>query len=62
MEGQPLRLDAQASVWVRRSQALTQVRLSYTPFASETVTAEFDWSGFEAAWRQLEDACRVPED
>ena len=57
-EGRPLSLGRRASSWVRESQSLTRVQLSYTPFASDAVVAPFDWTGFDVAWAQAAPACQ----
>ncbi len=56
-EGRPLSLGRRGSSWLPEAGGLTQVRLTYTPFASDAVVAPFDWRGFDVAWAQAGAAC-----
>ncbi len=51
-EGRPLFQSRKASQWVVYTRPLDGVRMSFTPFASESVIADFDWRGFDVAWKQ----------
>jgi len=56
-EGRPLSLGRRGSSWLSDAGGLTEVRLTYTPFASDAVVAPFDWRGFDVAWAQAGAAC-----
>jgi tRNA A-37 threonylcarbamoyl transferase component Bud32 len=47
-----MHLPRRGAGWLLELHGARSVAFSYTPFASPAVVAEFDWTGFEAAWRQ----------